>query len=208
MISFTMDGIEYRAYNHLYAVSRCGKVLRKYRPYTPKTHPLGYLVVGHKLVHRIVAQCWMETFDPRKQIHHVNEVKTDNRLENLECLTAREHLLERHAEAMYRLGRYARSEETRGKIRKYRLGRITSEETKEKQRAALLGRKRPYFARAAHSEESRKQRSETHTRNTRCRVLGVEYRSFATASEATGVHRFTVRKRCLSKNFPDYEVIS
>jgi hypothetical protein len=39
-------------------------------------------------------------------------------------------------------------------------------------------------------------------------VLGVEYRSFATASEATGVHRFTVRKRCLSKNFPDYEVIS
>jgi hypothetical protein len=24
---------------------------------------------------------------------------------------------------------------------------------------------------------------------------------------ATGVHRFTIRKRCLSKNFPDYELV-
>ena len=209
MINFTMDGIEYRVFNHLYAVSRCGKVLRKHRPYTPTAHPLGYARIGSKyLVHRAVAYCWMANFDEAKQIHHINGDKADNRLENLECLTAREHLLERHAEHIYSLGRYARSEETRDKIRQFRLGRVTSEETKAKQRAALIGRKRPYFSRAAHSAESRDARSKTHVRNTRCRVEGVEYRSFADAAVATGVHRFTIRKRCLSKNFPNYEVIS
>jgi hypothetical protein len=38
-------------------------------------------------------------------------------------------------------------------------------------------------------------------------VAGVVYRSFAAASEATGVHRFTIRKRCLSENFPDYIIL-
>jgi hypothetical protein len=36
--------------------------------------------------------------------------------------------------------------------------------------------------------------------------MGVEYRSFAEAAKITGIHRFTLRKRCLSDNFPDYEI--
>jgi hypothetical protein len=71
----------------------------------------------------------------------------------------------------------------------------------------LIGRKRPYFSRAGHSEESKHARSLTHPRNTRCNVFGVEYRSFAEAAEATGIHRFTIRKRCLSENFPDYKIL-
>jgi hypothetical protein len=39
-------------------------------------------------------------------------------------------------------------------------------------------------------------------------VFGVVYRSFAEAAKATGIHRFTLRKRCLSDNFPDYELHS
>jgi hypothetical protein len=39
-------------------------------------------------------------------------------------------------------------------------------------------------------------------------VLGVEYRSFAEAAKATGSHRFTIRKRCLSENFPDFKVLT
>lgn len=35
MISFNIDGIEYRVFDHIFAVSRCGKILRKYQPYTP-----------------------------------------------------------------------------------------------------------------------------------------------------------------------------
>lgn len=208
MTSITIDGIEYRFFNHLYAVSRCGKVLRKFVPYALYQRPDGYITVGNKhLLHRVVAQCWMENFDPSKQVHHINHDKTDNRVENLECLSQREHLMERHADMLSAAGRYVRTEESREKIRQARLGSVTSEETKAKQRAALLGRRRPYFARAAHSEESRAKRSEAHVRNTRCRIEGVEYRSFAAAALATGVHRFTIRKRCLSKNFPDYELV-
>ena len=206
MLSIEVDGIEYRFFDHLYAVSRCGKALRKLRPYTPTKRKDGYLTLGrgNNLMHRIVAACWLESFDSRKQVHHVNGDKADNRAENLECLTPKEHFGDRHAQT---IGKHSVSAETREKIRQARLGSVTSEETKAKQRAALIGRKRPYFPRAGHSEESKQARSLAHPRNTRCSVLGVEYRSFAEAAEATGIHRFTIRKRCLSENFPDYKIL-
>ena len=207
MISVTIEGTEYRFFDHLYAVSRCGKVIRKLHPYTPTNHNSGYLCLGrHRLMHRVVAACWLEGFTFGKHVHHINGDKTDNRADNLECLTQKEHLQERHGNLLQELGRYIRSPETREKIRKYRTGRVTSDETKAKQRAALLGRKRPLFARAGHSDASKKERSLTHHRNTACRVMGVEYRSFAEAAKITGIHRFTLRKRCLSDNFSDYEL--
>ena len=206
MISTQVDSIEYRFFDHLYAVSRCGKVLRKLQPYTPTPRPDGYTMLGRKrLTHRVVAACWLESFDPKKHIHHINENKSDNRAENLECLSQQEHMSDRHAGLW---GTYTRTPETREKIRQARLGAVTAEETKAKQRAALLGRKRPYFKRAAHSKESKQTRSLEHPRNTGCSVLGVEYRSFAEAAKATGIHRFTIRKRCLSENFPDFRVLT
>jgi hypothetical protein len=206
MISTQIDGIEYRFFDHLFAVSHCGKVLRKLQPYTPTLRPDGYTMLGRKrLTHRVVAACWLESFDPKKHVHHINGNKSDNSVENLECLSQQEHMSDRHA-GLY--GHYTRTPETREKIRQARLGSVTSEETKAKQRAALLGRKRPYFKRAAHSDESKQTRSLQHPRNTGCSVLGIEYRSFAEAALATGIHRFTVRKRCLSENFPDFRVLT
>ena len=206
MINVTIEGIEYRFFDHLYAVSRCGKAIRKLQLYVPTRHPQGYLRLGSRLMHRVVAACWLENFAPDKQVHHINGDKTDNRADNLECLTQTEHLTERHADLLQRHGRYIRTPETREKIRQYRIGRVTSEETKAKQRAALIGRKRPLFARAGHSDASKKARSLAHHRNIACMVMGVEYRSFAEAAKATGVHRFTLRKRCISDNFSDYKL--
>ena len=204
MISIEVDGIHYRFINHLFAVSRCGKVLRKLLTYSPVLRQDGYTTLGNKkLTHRVVAQCWLESFDPGKHVHHINGNKSDNRAENLECLTAKEHFGDRHAETN---GRHSCSPEAREKVRQARLGSITSEETKAKQRAALLGRKRPYFKRAPHSDESKQARSLEHPRNTGCCVLGVVYRSFAEAAKATNIHRFTIRKRCLSENFPDFKI--
>lgn len=205
MISTQVDGIEYRFFDHLFAVSRCGKVLRKLQPYAPTPRPDGYTMIGRKrLTHRIVAACWLDSFAPNKHVHHINGDKSDNRVENLECLTPKEHFGERHSDTH---GHHTVSVEAREKIRQARLGSVTSEETKAKQRAALLGRKRPYFTRAPHSEESKQARSLAHPRNTKCSVFGVEYRSFADAAVATGIHRFTVRKRCLSENFPDFKIL-
>ena len=209
MTSFTMDGIEYRAYDHLYAVSRCGKALRNHLPCRLIQRPDGYISAGRRrLMHRMVAKCWVQGFEPRKHVHHINGNKADNRAENLECLTRAEHMQDRHADLMGQLGRYERTPEVREKLRQARLGSVTSEETKAKQRAALLGRKRPFFERAPHTEESKALRSLNHVRNTACRIDGVEYRSFAAAAKETGIHRFTIRKRCLSESFPNYEIVT
>ena len=207
MIGVTIEGIEYRIFNHLYAVSYCGKVLRKMQPYSPKQRKDGYLTCGgsKNLMHRIVAICWLENPNNASHVHHINHNKSDNRACNLEWLTPKEHFGDRHLGST---GGYTRTEETRKKIRQARLGSVTSEATKAKQRAALIGKTRPLFSRAGHSDESKAKRSLEHHRNTSCEILGVAYRSFAEASVVTGIHRFTLRKRCLSKNFPEYKIIS
>jgi hypothetical protein len=205
MISFTVEKIEYRFFNHLYAVSYCGKVLRKMQPFVPYQRKDGYLSCGrgNNLMHRMVAICWLEKPHNAVLVHHINHNKADNRADNLEWLTSKEHVADRHAGIA---GTYIRTEATRDKIRQARLGSITSEETKAKQRAALIGKKRIFTHRVAHTQAWKDNASLNHHNNMSCTVFGITYRSFAEAALATGEHRFTLRKRCLSKNFPDYVI--
>jgi len=205
MNAYIFDGIEYRFFNHLFAVSKCGKILRKLQPHSPKKRRDGYIEVGrHLLLHRVVATCWLPKPEKANHVHHINNDKSDNRAENLEWVTPKIHMAERHAGMN---GHYERTAETRDKLRQYRLGKVTSEETKAKQRAALLGRKRPFIPRAPHTQEWKDRMSESHHKNAACEVFGIIYRSFSEAARATRIHRVTLRKRCLSKNFPDYKII-
>ena len=204
MINIVVEGIEYRFFNHIYAVSQCGKVLKKLAPYEPPIRKDGYVSLGKfTLLHRAIALLWIPNPNNAKHVHHINHDKCDNRIENLEWVTPKQHFGERHKETH---GKHTVSAETREKLRQSQLGCVTSEETKQKQRSALLGRKRPFFNRAPHTQEWKDQMSQSHHKNTGCRISGVEYRSFAEASRVTGIHRFTLRKRCLSKNFPEYEL--
>lgn len=201
------NGVEYRSFDHLYAVARDGSVLRQMQPYTPTVHTLGYLTAGRRrLVHRMVAACWVDGFAPHKHVHHKDHNKTNNHADNLECMTALEHMRDHHADIPR--GRFM-SDAGKAKLRALRLGSRLSDETKAKQRAAnlRLGVKPPPPVRGVkRSADTRAKMRQNSTTNNPCRVLGVSYISYRAAAEATGIKSGTIRKRCLSENFPDYKL--
>lgn len=179
MTSFEMDGIEFRFFDHLYAVSRCGKVLRKMAHHEPTPRTDGYLSLGRRrLMHRVVAICWIPNPQNLKHIHHKNGNKADNRADNLEWLSPKEHIGERHPGS----GVYKRTAETRKKLSEWRTGRKDSEATRLIKAASLAINcpKRP------------------------CMFQGSVYPSVSAAARAAGVLTTTFRVRCRSKNFPDY----
>jgi len=55
------------------------------------------------LIHRLVAQYFLADFDPKKDVDHLNNIRTDNRAVNLECVSRSENVLRAHARAREKL---------------------------------------------------------------------------------------------------------
>lgn len=65
---------------------------------SPIIQATGYSVIclgqhNPKLIHRLVAIAFIPNFDNKRTVNHINGIKTDNRLENLEWATYSENMV-------------------------------------------------------------------------------------------------------------------
>ena len=140
-----------------YLIGKNGDVINKNTGKKRKLTTLkeGYLIVSLRKdkkdhvrsVHRLVLQ----TYNPIENdhlyhAHHENEVRDDNRLENLEWVLIEDHIREHHTGQV-------RSEETRRKISESLKGHLVGEETRKKIGKVHKGR--------VHSKEARRKMSES-----------------------------------------------
>lgn len=88
---------EWKKIEKNYSVSNFGRV-RNDKYNTPLNPALcnGYLCVNlfgkTNYVHRLVAKAFIPNFDSLPEVNHKNEIKSDNRIENLEWITHKDNL--------------------------------------------------------------------------------------------------------------------
>ncbi len=204
-----MSNIEYRTYDHLFSVSCDGLLLRKGMPYTPIRRKDGYETAGRRrLVHRMVASIWIREIGEDECVHHKNHIKHDNRASNLEIVSVHKHLTESHKENLEKFSRSKMSEAGKQRLRDLRTGTKMPDETKRKIGDTIkrLGI-RPPVTTGPLPAHVLQQRRENPPKAKACVVFGIRYKTFKDASEATGIKRGTLRKRCYSSNFPEYVLV-
>lgn len=97
-------------YEGLYAVTSCGKVWSyKRKKFLSPGLIRGYSIVElHKdgkaemhLVHRLVAEAYLDNPDNLPQVNHKNEIRSNNFVNNLEWCTQEYNINYSHAKAVY-----------------------------------------------------------------------------------------------------------
>lgn len=97
-----------------YRVSNKGNVFsaRSQKPLTKSLHPRGYRTVALTktgtwrpyLIHRLVAEAFIPNPDNKPMVNHINAVKSDNYVQNLEWVTHIENCQHAMANGLYASG--------------------------------------------------------------------------------------------------------
>lgn len=145
---YEFNGVVYRKRPELYeaiGVSACGLVVNFRRGLLSQGDNNGYLYVSvkrtggkrtYKSVHRLVAEYWIPNPENKPWVNHINGIKTDNSVVNLEWTTISENI--QHA---YRTGLKVAK---RGPD-SYSWGKKATESTRLKMRDAKIGENHPKF---------------------------------------------------------------
>ena len=98
MKSIYIDGIEYKPYDENYFVSNRGNVYSKYsnkilkNARTKDGHYRVDIHRMHKMVHRLVYECWVGPVPENLQVNHRDDDKENNSLSNLYAGTQQENI--------------------------------------------------------------------------------------------------------------------